>query len=81
MLLDRIPFPKLLDDLVGYGKEKTFELKVKRIYWLAIRRRKHDLARKIEAKYPRILEVSSDMAIAFGYALAAEKHLKEKKDV
>lgn len=65
-----IPFPSMLNELLDYSKDKSFEIKVRRIHRLCIKSGRIVLADKIEMKYGRYFP-KSDLVMAFRMALFA----------
>lgn len=72
---DKIYSESLLRELIDFGEKKSMEYKVLRIYGLCLRQKHFELAARICKKYNRFFMGAgkSDIAIAFGWALMANK--------
>jgi len=72
-----IPFPNLINELLGYGNRPEFiQRKANRIYIKCLRAKKLQLAEKIATKY-RLNEIKDDAVMAMNLSMRAIQKLKE----
>lgn len=64
---------KLLNELLEFGVEVSFERKVLRVHRKCIRSGRMELAEKIFQKYSKHFEIKSDAAMAFYMSVIASK--------